>query len=146
MELVRFSPMKDMVRMRHRMNHLFDDFFYPHNDSNKPSAWDWRPAVDIYDSEEGIVIKAELPGIDKKDIVVDVKGRLLTLKGERHSEQKTDGDKYYRQERYYGKFERAFTLPGEVDRDKIQADFKDGILKIHVPKPEAQKPKQITIH
>ena len=146
MELVRFSPMRDVLRMRHRMNHLFDDLFYPRSESGEMTARGWQPAVDIYDNEEGIVIKAELPGIDRKDIVVDVKGRVLTLKGERRSESETTGENWYRQERCHGKFERAFTLPGEVDRDKIQADFKDGVLKIDVPKPEAQKPKQITIH
>jgi HSP20 family protein len=102
--------------------------------------------VDIYDNDHNIVIKAELPGVDKKDIVVHVEGRLLTLKGERSSEKEVNEDKYHCRERTYGKFERVFTLPAEVDADKITADYKDGVLKIDIPKPEEQKPKKITVH
>jgi len=146
MELVRWNPMRDMLGMRHRINTLFDDFFYPRTGNGEVSLWDWNPAVDIYDDEDKIVIKAELPGVDKKDIMVDLKGKVLTLKGERSHENETKKDHYYRQERCYGKFERAFTLPANVDPDKIKADYKDGVLKIDIPKSEEQKPKQITIH
>jgi HSP20 family protein len=106
----------------------------------------WNPVVDIYENEENIVIKAELPGIDKNDIVIDVKGRVLTLKGERSTDNEVKEDNYYRQERSYGKFERAFALSVEVDPDKIKADYKDGVLKIDIPKAEENKPRQVTIH
>jgi len=106
----------------------------------------WNPAVDLYEKDDYFVIKAELPGVDKKDIAIDLKDRVLTLSGERSYENEVKEDSYYRRERSYGKFQRAFTLPADVDSDKIKAEFKDGLLQIEVPKPEEQKPKQVTIH
>ena len=84
--------------------------------------------------------------VDKKDIEVDVKDRVLTLKGERSSDNEVTEDNYYRRERCFGKFERAFNLPVDVELDKIKANYKDGVLEIEIPKPEEKKPKQITVH
>lgn len=147
MELIRWNPMKDMFSLRHQMNHLFDDVLRPvvRGDS-RLSKWNRYPTVDIYDNNENIVIKAELPGIDKKDIVIDVKDGVLTLKGERSFDNEVKEEKYYCRERTFGKFERVFRLPADVDPEKINADYKDGILKINIPKPEEQQPKQITVH
>jgi HSP20 family protein len=147
MELIRWNPMRDMFSLRHQMNHLFDDVFKPvvRGDS-RLSMWNWNPTVDIYDNNETIVIKAELPGIDKKDIVIDVKDGVLTLKGERSFDNEVKEEKYYCRERTFGKFERVFRLPADIDPEKISADYKDGILKIDIPKPEEQQPKQITVH
>jgi HSP20 family protein len=147
MELIRWNPMRDMFSLRHQMNHLFDDVFKPvvQGDSRLP-MWNWNPTVDIYDSDEHIVIKAELPGIDKKDIVIDVKDGLLVLKGERSFDNEVKEEKYYCRERMFGKFERVFRLPADVDPEKISANYKDGILKIDIPKPEEEQPKQITVH
>ncbi len=147
MQLVKFSPVRDMFSFRNRINHMFDDVFYPINrDEVELSMGSWNPVVDVYDNDDSIVIKAELPGIDKEGIEIDVKDRVLTLKGERSSESEVKDDNYYRRERSFGKFERAFTLPADVDPDKIKADYKDGVLKIDIPKPEEKKPRQITIH
>ena len=147
MQLIRWNPIREMNNFRHRMNHMFDNAFTPTlMEDEALSMWNFNPAVDIYDNDKDIVIKAELPGMDKKDMVVHVNGRFLTLKGERSSENDVKEDNYHRRERSYGKFERVFTLPVKVDPDKITADYKDGILKIHIPKPEEQKPKQITVH
>jgi HSP20 family protein len=147
MQLIRFNPIREMNNFRHRMNHMFDNAFTPTlKEDEALSMWNWKPAVDIYDNDRNIVIKAELPGMEKKDIILQVNGRVLTLKGEHSSENEVKEDKYHRRERSYGKFERVFTLPAEVDPDKITADYKDGVLKIDIPKPEEQKPKQITVH
>lgn len=147
MQLIRWNPIREMYNFRHRMNHMFDNTFAPTLEGEEAlSMWNWKPVVDVYDNDKDIVIKAELPGMDKKDMVVHVNGRFLTLKGERLSENEVKEDKYHRRERSYGKFHRVFTLPEEVDPDKITADYKDGILKIHIPKPGKQKPKQITVH
>lgn len=147
MQLTRWNPIRDLYNFRHRMNHMFDNAFTPTlKEDEALSMWHWKPAVDVYDNGSHIMIKAELPGMDKKNIDVHVNGRFLTLKGERSSENEVKEDKYHRRERSYGKFERVFTLPAEVDPDKITADYKDGVLKIHIPKPEEQKPKQITVH
>ncbi|MDH4206912.1 MAG: Hsp20/alpha crystallin family protein, partial [Desulfobacteraceae bacterium] len=122
MELIRWNPMRDMFSLRHQMNHLFDDVFKPvvRGDS-RFSMWNWNPTVDIYDNDENIVIKAELPGIDKKDIVIDVKDGVLTLKGERSFDNEVKKEKYYCRERMFGKFERVFRLPADVDPEKISA-------------------------
>ena len=147
MNLVRRNPWGNMFTLRNRMNHFFDDESYPVFKGDEELAMcNWNPVVDIYDNEDNIVIKAELPGIDKKDIVIDVKDRVLTLKGERSLDNEVKEENFYRRERAFGKFERAFTLPTDVDSGKIRADFKDGVLKIDIPKPEKQKPKEITIH
>jgi HSP20 family protein len=147
MELIRWNPMRDMFSFRHQMNHLFDDVFgsVVRGDSGL-SMWNRYPTVDIYDNDENIIIKAELPGIDKKDIVIDVKDGVLTLKGERSFDNEVKEEKYYCRERTFGKFERVFRIPADVDPEKIRADYKDGILKIDIPKPEEQQPKQITVH
>ena len=147
MQLIKWNPIREMYNFRHRMNHMFDNAFTPTlKEDEALSMWNWKPAVDIYDNDRNIVIKAELPGMEKKDIILQVNGRVLTLKGEHSSENEVKEDKYHRRERSYGKFERVFTLPAEVDPDKITADYKDGVLKIDIPKPEEQKPKQITVH
>ena len=147
MELVRWNPRRDLFNWPLRTNRMFEDFFHPTLfDEEGVSMWNWHPVVDIYENDENIVITAELPGVDKKDISVDVNGRILTLKGERSADNEVKEDNYYRKERSYGKFERSFTLPADVDPDKVKADFKDGILKLDIPKPEAHKPKQITVH
>jgi HSP20 family protein len=147
MELIRWNPSRDMFSLRHQMNHLFDDAFgsVVRGDS-RLSVWNRYPTVDIYDNDKHIVIKAELPGIDKKDIVIDVKDGVLTLKGERSFDNEVKEEKYYCRERMFGKFERVFRLPADVDPEKISADYKDGILKIDIPKPEEQQPKKITVH
>ena len=147
MQLVRWNPMNEMFSFRRPLSRVFDDFFLPHTTTEDGSlTWGWNPVVDIYDNEDNIVIKAELPGVSKKDIEIDIKDRVLTLKGERSADNQVKEDNYYRRERTYGRFERSFTLPANVDPDKIKADYSDGVLKIEVSKPEDQKPKQITVH
>ena len=147
MELIRWNPMRDMFSLRHQMNHLFNDVFRPVvRGDERVSMWNQYPTVDIYDNDENIIITAELPGIDKKDIVIDVKDGVLTLKGERSFDHEIKEEKYYCRERTFGKFERIFKLPSDVDSEKISADYKDGILKIDIPKSEEKKPKQIAVH
>ena len=147
MNLVRWNPWREMNTLQHRLNHLFDDsLFQPGRSEDDLSLGTWQPVVDMYDENDRIIIKAELPGMEKKDISVDVKDRVLTLSGERNYDNEVKEENYYRRERAYGKFQRTFSLPADVDSDKIKADFKDGLLKIEVPKPEKQKPKEITVH
>ena len=147
MELVRWNPIRDMFGLRNHTNRVFGDFYFPTNrEEGDLPMWNWNPVVDVYDNDDNIVLKAEIPGIDKKDIEIDVKGRVLTLKGERSSDNEVKEDNYYRRERCFGKFERAFNLPVNVELDKIKANYKDGVLEIEIPKPEEKKPKQITVH
>ena len=147
MNLVRWNPWREMSTLQHRFNSFFNDpFFRSGGEDDEPHMGSWLPAVDMFDDDDKIVIKAELPGMDKKDISVDIENRVLTLSGERNYDNEVKEENYYRRERAYGRFKRAFNLPAEVDSDQIKADFKDGVLKVEIPKPEEQKPKQITVH
>ncbi len=146
MELVRWNPNRNRYRPHYSFNNLLNEFFAPRDQSDDINMTDWNVPVDIYHDADNIVLKAALPGVEKKDISVDLKGRVLTLKGTLSSEAEVKEDNYYRKERASGKFERSFTMPGDVDPEKIQADYKDGILKITVPRPEDRKKKQITVH
>jgi HSP20 family protein len=135
-----------MYRPQYNFNNLLNEFFAPSTQSDDINMTDLNVPVDIYHDDDNIVLEAALPGVEKKDISVDLKGRVLTLKGALSSEAEVKEDNYYRKERASGKFERSFTMPGDVDPEKIQADYKDGILKITVPRPENRKNKQITVH
>ncbi len=147
MELMRWNPMRGLRGWRNNADSFFDDFLFPTCKSvESESSWNWNPAVDIFEEQDKIVIKAELPGVTKERISVDVKDRVLTLKGERSADNEVKEEKYYRREMTYGRFERYFTLPAEVDPDAVKAEYSDGVLKITVPKPESHKPKQITVH
>lgn len=147
MQLIKWNPTRNLFGLHNDVNRLFDQFFYPRRrEVNDETSWNWNPAVDIYEEDDQLVVKAEVPGMDKNDITVDVKDRVLTLKGERSADNEVEEDNYFRRERTYGRFERAFTLPADVKADAIKAEYKDGVLKVLVPKPEVQKPKQITIH
>jgi HSP20 family protein len=136
-----------MFSLQHEMNDFFNDFFFPMAaDAAVGRGWGWNPKVDIYEEADHIVLSAELPGIDKKDIEVSVKNGVLTLKGERSAGNEVKEKDYYRRERSFGRFERSFNLQGDVDIAEIKAEHKDGILKVSIPKPEEIKPKQITVH
>ena len=147
MNLVRWNPWNEMASFRDRFNRLFDTGLYPVSRGEETLGLSaWNPSVDIYENDDNLVIKAEVPGVDKDNIHVDLKGRVLTIKGERKNENEVNEDHFYRREMSYGSFERAFTLPADVDPATVKADFKDGVLKVEVPKPEEQKPRQITVH
>ncbi|MFO7558825.1 MAG: Hsp20/alpha crystallin family protein [Desulfobacterales bacterium] len=147
MELVRWNPFGGGLRARNPIGSLFNELLQPALCINEDMAANaWNPTVDVYENKDEIIIKAELPGVEKKDIKVDVNAGILTLKGERNHEKEVKEEDYYRKESVYGKFERSFKLPGRTDFDKIKADLKDGILKVSVPKTEETKPKKITIH
>jgi HSP20 family protein len=130
----------------HRHISLFDEFFAPFSTIYSENGSGLHPAVDIYEKDEKIIVEAELPGIEKEKIKVDVKGRLLTLSGEIDREDKTEEDGRYRRERRFGKFERTFQLPFEVTEEHVDANYTDGVLVLKIEKPEEQKPKQITIN
>jgi HSP20 family protein len=147
MDLIRWNPLNEMVSLRERLNRLFDDSLFPTDWSKEDAAMGiWSPAVDLFEKNDHLVIKAELPGIEKKDISVHMKDGVLTLKGERKHENEVQDGNFYRREMSYGKFQRSFRLPGDVDPEKITAQFENGLLTIEVPKPEQHKPKQIAVN
>jgi HSP20 family protein len=105
----------------------------------------WHPSVDVYENENAYVLKAELPGVNKEDIKLDINNNTLTLKGEKKFEEKTEKENYVRIERSYGSFTRTFMLPDKVDTENIKANYKDGVLEIVLPKKEEAKPKEIKV-
>ena len=146
MHLVRWNPVSKMMNVNNRMDRFFSEFFFPAGSHASQDGYSWNPAADVYENEGAYVIKAELPGLNKKHINVDVKENILTIKGERSDDNEVKEDKVYRKERFQGKFQRAFILPSTVESGKIEAEFADGLLKITIPKSGEKKPKQITIH
>ncbi|HLQ76085.1 MAG TPA: Hsp20/alpha crystallin family protein [Terriglobia bacterium] len=146
MAITRWDPFRDLNILQERMNRVFEDVAGRGWKTDEPSATtSWSPAVDIYETDNEITVQAELPGVDRKDIALQLENNVLTLKGERRFEKETNQENYHRIERSYGGFSRAFTIPTSVDDDKIRADYKDGILKIALPKKEQVKAKQIKI-
>ena len=105
----------------------------------------WAPAVDIHETDDGFMVTADLPGVKKEDIEIDLKDSTLTIKGEKKFEEKAPKENYIRIERSYGKFIRSFSLPNNIDSEKIKATFNNGTLELNIPKKEDAKPKQITI-
>jgi HSP20 family protein len=105
----------------------------------------WTPPTDIYETDKELVLKVELPEVKKEDVEVTLENNVLTLHGERKFEEKTERENYHRVERHYGEFMRSFTLPTFVDANKINAEFKDGVLAVTLPKHEGARPKQITV-
>jgi len=149
MAIVRWEPVRDLVSLQDRMNMLFSQSFRGINRGGSEEDWAqgaWSPAVDIYEKDGNIVLKAELPGIEAKDVDVTVENNILTLRGERQFDQEVQRENYQRVERSYGAFTRSFTLPTVVETEKIKAEFKDGVLRMTLPKKEEAKPKQISIN
>jgi len=147
MAIVRWEPFRDLVSIQDRMNRIFDEAFRVRTGGEEDWALggNWAPAVDIYEHEGNIVLKAELPGIDPKDVDVRVENNVLTLRGERKVDSEVKREQYHRVERAYGSFTRSFTLPNVVDTEKIKAEYSDGVLRVTLPQREEVKPKQISI-
>jgi HSP20 family protein len=143
--ITRWDPFRDLSILQERMNRLFEDAGRGYRGDEAAATTTWSPAVDIFETENDIMVKAELPGIERKDITLNLDNNVLTLKGERKFEKETRQENYHRIERAYGGFSRAFSIPAIVDEEKIRADYKDGILTIALPKKEQVKPKQIKI-
>jgi HSP20 family protein len=147
MALMRWTPMGHLPSFQHEMNRMVNEFFGGGNgEAAGTGLSSWTPAVDIHETDDGFVIKAELPGVSKDDVSVDVHQNTLTLRGQRKHEAEVKQDKYHRVERAYGTFQRSFVLPTVVDQEKVQATFKDGVLELHLPKSETAKPKHIAIN
>jgi len=147
MAVVRWTPLGNLQSFQHEMNRMFDEFFRGGNGETAGSGLgSWTPAVDIHETDDGFVIKAELPGVSKDDVSIDVHQNTLTLRGQRKHKAEVKNERYHRVERAYGTFQRSFVLPAIVDQDKVQATYKDGVLELHLPKSEAAKPKRIAIN
>ena len=142
--LIPWRGRNEVERFRREIDRLFDDFF-----TGSPfrsfERGDWMPAVDMSENKEEIVVHAEIPGMDAKDIDISLNGRVLTMKGERKQEQEEKEKNYHRIERRYGSFTRSFELPADVDGNKVKAAYKDGVLTLNLPKTKEQSVKKIKI-
>ena len=149
MAIVRWEPFRDLVSLQDRMNRLFDESVRTARTGNADDwalGGSWAPAVDIYEQDGNIVMKAELPGVDPKAVDIRLENNTLTLRGERKLDKEVKEDSYHRVERAYGAFSRSFTLPTVVDQGSIKAEYRDGVLKLTLPKREEAKPRQIQIN
>jgi HSP20 family protein len=148
MAIVRWlDPFRDLSTIQERMNQIFEDALARNRGREEGlRSGMWTPAVDIYENTDSVVVKAELPGVEKDQISVEVKDGILSLRGERKFEKEVKEESYHRIERAYGSFQRSFSLPVSVDQEKVTAKFKDGVLEVKLPKKEQAKPKQIKVN
>ena len=145
MELVPWRPFGgELDSLRKEMDSLWNRFF-GERPFTRPFTEEWAPSVDISETEDKLLIKAELPGLEAKDVDVSISGDLLTIKGEKEKEKEEKDEHHYRAERYYGSFQRSFQLSTSVQADKVEATFDKGVLKVTLPKVEEAKKKQIEI-
>lgn len=146
MSLVRWDPFRELEDMSARLNRLVSQpLARQMADDGSMSLSDWTPAIDVQETDDEYVLKADLPEVKKEDVQVEIQDRMLSVRGERHQEKEEKGKKFHRVERAYGRFERCLSLPTEVDAQKVAAEFKDGVLKVHLPKSAAERPRTIDV-
>jgi HSP20 family protein len=141
--IIRWQPFEDLVSLRDAMDRLFEESFI------RPRSWmmpfEGGLAVDVYETEDNVVVEASLPGVKPEEIEVNLTGNVLTIKGETKFEKEENGERYIRRERRYGSFCRSVSLPAGLEGGKAEAEFEHGILKLTIPKAEAVKPKVIEV-
>ena len=146
MTLVRFDPFRELSTMQDRINRIFGDAYTRRYDDDLTQRGEWFPPVDIYENgNDEIVLKAELPGLQREDIELRVENNTLTLRGERKRESDIKQEQYHRVERSYGAFSRSFSLPSRIDTENVRAEFKEGVLSIKLPVKAEAKPRQIEV-
>lgn len=145
MAIIRWTPYRDLGNLQREVDEWFGAFGLP-TLANRVEKGGWLPAMDIRETHEGYELEAELPGLNKEDIKITLQEDVLSLQGERKSGQEVAEGGYHHQERMFGGFARSFRLPGPVDGSKVQAEYKDGILRLSLPKAEGAKSRQIQIH
>jgi len=146
MTLVRWEPVRELNSLQHEMNRLFNGFFdNPTRDAGAGSGGRWLPAMDVVETQEQFLLRADLPGLSEADVQIELEGNLLTISGERQAEHAPGEEGFYRLERASGRFSRSLTMPEGVDGDAITADFDRGVLEVRIPKPEERKPRRVSI-
>jgi len=144
-DIKRWEPFGELERMRREMDRLWDSFFETRSRRRGTEIAEWVPSLDVSETKNEIVVKAEIPGIDPKDIDISLLNDVLTIKGEKKQEKEEKEENYHLIERSYGSFSRSIRLPKEVQGDKINASYKNGILKVMLPKSEEAKKREIKI-
>lgn len=142
MALVRWDPVREVDTLQAEMNRVFDAFL---GNGGERSARRWVPAMDLVETADHLVLRADLPGMSEEDVEIEVKDGVLTVSGERRADHEQQGEGYYRMERAVGRFSRALSLPEGVSADEVTAHFDHGVLEVRVPKPEETKPHRVRI-
>lgn len=146
MSIVRWDPFRELEDMSNRLNRVFGRSGLSRDlDKDAMVAFDWAPSVDISENTEEFIIKAEIPGVSKDDVKVSIADDVVSIQGERKQEKEEKDKKLHRVERSYGSFLRTFSLPSNIDDAKVQAQFKDGVLTVRLPKSPTAKPKSIDV-
>jgi HSP20 family protein len=147
MSLIRWDPFSNIATLQDRINRLFEDAFprTGDEDDDLDAGSVWRPHADIFETESGVTLLVDLPGVEKEDVTVEVKENILAISGNRTVEETVDESRYYRRERSYGPFRRSFGMRGAIAPEKIKASFKNGVLKIELAKPLEEKPRQVSV-
>lgn len=145
MAIIRWDPFRDLMTLREKMNRLFEEAFMTRGEEKELVSGTWTPSVDVYETENALILSAEVPGIEENDIEIKIENSTLTLHGERKFEKETKEENFHRIERAYGSFHRSFTLPNYIDQDKIKAEHENGILKITMPKKTEMKPRKVKV-
>jgi HSP20 family protein len=144
-DITEWRPFREVSRLRREMDRFWEDFFGPGRRALQPMTETWLPAIDVSESGDQVIIKAEVPGMDAKEIEISMVGDMLTIKGEKKSEKEEKGETYHMVERSYGSFVRSIRMPAPVNPDNIEANYKNGVLTVTCPKKEEVKPKAIEI-
>jgi HSP20 family protein len=146
MALVRWEPARELSSLQNEMNRLFNTFFdTPTPGGNGNAARRWIPSMDLVETDEHFVLRADLPGLSEGDVAIELEDNVLTVSGERKAEHEDRKEGYYRVERAFGTFARSLTLPEGVDADAVNASFDRGVLEVRIPKPEERKPRKVAI-
>lgn len=145
MTINRYDPFRDLRSLQDEVNRLFTGNVGRSFDDEGIARGSWHPSVDIYENKEQIVLEAELPGMNREDFDLSIENNIVTLRGERRFEKKDDTDNYHRVERAYGSFTRSFTLPNTVTAEGASADYRNGVLRVTIPKREETKARRIEV-
>jgi HSP20 family protein len=142
MALVRWEPTRELDGLQSEVNRVFDAFF---GNGGRATARRWVPAMDLVETEDHLILRADLPGLERGDVNIEVKDGALTVSGERKSQHEEKSEGFHRVERAYGSFARTLTLPDGVDAEGIAAEFEKGVLEVRIPKPAERKPHRVSI-
>ena len=140
MALVRWDSGREVDSLQSEVNRVFDAFF-----GNGAPRRRWVPAMDLVETDDNLVLRADLPGLSRDDVEIEIKDGVLTVSGERKAEHEEKSEGFYRVERTFGRFSRSLSLPEGINADRVAADFEDGVLEVRIPKPEARKPHRVEI-
>jgi len=145
MAIVRWEPLREFSTLQNEMNRLFNTVFDTPAANGGATLRRWMPPMDLVETEDHFVLRADLPGLSEGDVNIEVEDRVLTISGERTAEHELSKEGYHRVERAFGTFSRALTLPEGINPDAVEATFDRGVLEVRIPKPEERKPRKVTI-